>query len=291
MRKFLPKVSVVILNYNGKDVLGPCLSSVFAVNYPNLEIILVDNNSQDGSFEAAKANFSKAVFIKNEENLGFSAGNNAGIRFALERMADYVLLLNYDTEVERDFLANLLEVAESDDRIGVLSPIIFEGRTKKVWFSGGQIDWVRMKAIHEKKINEKNTESYSTEFVSGCSMLVKKKVFEKIGLLDEDFFLYWEDVDFSYRAKKAGFDRVLVPKSVVYHYEKSEEMKANKVYWLVISGLIFFRKNASFWLKPWVWLYVFLRKTKNFLDIKRNNNVKLARSVRKAYGDFNREKF
>jgi hypothetical protein len=290
MKKSPPKVSIIILNYNGKGVLGACLSSVFAVDYPNLEVILVDNNSKDGSFEEAKTNFSKAVFIKNKENLGFAAGNNAGIQFALEKMADYVLLLNYDTEVERDFVTRLIDVAESDDGIGVLSPLIFEGRTKRVWFSGGKINWFRMKILHEKNPGKRNLKSYPTEFISGCSMMVKNKVFEKIGLLDEDFFLYCEDADFSYRAKKAGFKRMIVPQSIVYHYEKSEEIKASKVYWLVISGLIFFKKNAPPWIKPWIFLYVLLRKLKNFLDIKINNKIELALSVRKAYGDFEREK-
>lgn len=291
MKKFPPKVSIVILNYNGKDVLGGCLSSVFAVDYPNLEVILVDNNSRDGSFETAKGNFSKAVFIKNTENLGFSAGNNVGIRFALEKMADYVLLLNNDTRVERNFVTKLLEVAENDDGIGILSPLIFKGKTKDVWFSGGKINWFKMKAFHNSNIGKKELKSYPTEIISGCSMLIKKKVFERIGLLDEDYFLYWEDTDFSYRAKKAGFKRVIVPGSAVCHYEESKKRKVNKAYWLVISGLIFFKKNTPLWLRPWVFLYVILRKAKNFLDIKKGNNIELALSVKKAYGDFRREKF
>jgi len=285
MQNPLPKIAIVILNYNGKDVLKNCLSSVFAIDYPNFEVVLVDNNSQDGSLEMAKTNFSRAVFIKNEENLGFSAGNNVGIRFSLEKMADYVLLLNNDTAVRRDFLGKLIEEAEKDERVGLASPVIFEGETKKIWFSGGNINWLRMRVVHKTQIDDKE-KSYPTEFVSGCSMLVKKEVFKKIGLLDEDFFLYWEDADFSFRAKQAGFRRIIVPQSVVCHYEKSEGMKTSKIYWLVVSGLIFFSKNAPFWMKPWIFLYTFLRKTKNSIDIRRNNKTELALSVKKAYGDF-----
>ena len=147
--KNFPKVFIIVLNYNGRDVIKRCLSSVFKADYPNFEVIFVDNNSKDGSFEIAKANFSRAVFIRNEENLGFATGCNVGIKFALERMADYVLLLNMDTEVEKDFLSRLVEVAQSQDHIGLLSPVIFNGQNKQIWFSGGKINWLNMKSVHK----------------------------------------------------------------------------------------------------------------------------------------------
>lgn len=282
-----PKVFVVILNYNGKDVLKRCLLSVFKNDYPGFEIVLVDNNSTDGSFETAKIDFSKAHFIKNEENLGFSAGNNVGIRFALERMADYVLLLNNDVEVEKDFLSRLVSIAKKNQRVGILSPLIFDGTTRKVWFSGGTISWFRMKSFHEKV--EKTADFYESPFVTGCAMLVKKEVFKKIGLLDEDYFLYWEDADFSFRAGKAGLKRVVVTSSRVYHFEKSEKNRESKIYWLVISGLIFFRKNTPAYLRPWIIFYLSLRKMKNYMDILIGKN-KLAPIVRKAYKDFKNAK-
>lgn len=282
-----PKVFVVILNYNGKDVLKKCLLSVFKNDYPNFEIVLVDNNSTDGSLEAAKADFSKAHFIKNGENLGYSAGNNVGIRFALERMAEYVLLLNNDVEVAKDFLSHLMNIAQQSQKIGILSPLIFHGITRQIWFSGGTISWLRMKSFNEKSV--KTEDFYESPFVTGCAMLVKKEVFKKIGLLDEDYFLYWEDADFSLRAGKAGFKKVVVTSSRVYHFEKSEKNKENKIYWLVISGLIFFRKNTPPYLKPWIIFYLSLRKMKNYMDILIGKN-KLAPVVRRAYKDFKNAK-
>lgn len=282
-----PKVFVVILNYNGKAVLKRCLLSVFKNDYPNFEIVLVDNNSTDGSLEAVKADFSKAHFIKNEENLGFSAGNNVGIRFALERMADYVLLLNNDVEVEKDFLSCLLSIAQKTPKIGILSPLIFEGSTRQIWFSGGTISWWRMKSFHET--TAKTADFYESPFVTGCAMLVKKEVFKEIGLLDEDYFLYWEDADFSLRAGNAGFKKVVVTSSRVCHFEKSEKHKENKTYWLVISGLIFFRKNSPAYLKPWLFFYLNLRKIKNYADTLIGKN-KLAPAVRRAYKDFKNAK-
>lgn len=283
-----PRVFIIILNYNGKDVLKNCLASVFKLDFPNLEVVVVDNNSTDGSLEFAKANFSKAIFIKNEENLGYAAGNNVGIRFALERLADYVLLLNNDTEVEKDFLAHLVAVAEKEKKSGLLSPVIFNGRDKTVWFSGGTVNWLRMKAKHNQKI--RTEDYYATGFVSGCALLVKAAVFKAIGLLDEDYFLYWEDVDFSVRARRAGFENLVVAKSWVDHFEKSESNRKQKTYWLVVSGLVFFRKNTPLLLRPWIAIYTRLRKLKNKLDLARQSN-ELAPTVSKAYQDFKYAKF
>jgi len=283
-----PKIFIIILNHNGVEVIKKCLASVFKVDYPNFEVVVVDNSSQDGSFEAAKINFSKANFIQNEANLGFSAGNNVGIRFALERMADYVLLLNNDTEVEKDFLTRLVNVAEADKKIGITSPVIFNGHSRQIWFSGGRIKWLRMKTEHEKKTSAED--SYETKLATGCAMLVRAAVFKEVGLLDEDFFLYWEDTDFSVRVRRSGFKIKVVSGAWVYHFEKSEQNLKQKTYWLVISGLIFFKKNTSSTLKPWIVGYVILRRIKNWADVVFERN-ELAPIVQKAYQDFKKEKF
>ena len=286
--KNYPKVFIIVLNYNGRSVIKKCLSSVFKIDYPNFEVVVVDNNSKDGSLEIAKANFSRAIFIKNEENLGFSTGCNVGIRFALERMADYVMLLNNDTEVEKDFLIKLVEIAEKDQQIGILSPVIFNGANKQIWFSGGKIHWLTMKSVHSNQI--KTEDFYGSDFITGCAMLIKNRVFREVGLLDEDYFLYWEDADLSLRSKKAGFKNVVVTASWIYHLEESEKNKNEKIYWLVISGLIFFKKNTPIFWKPWIKIYLFFRKTKNWLDVifKRQE---LAPAVRRAYKDFKYARF
>ncbi|MCX6763624.1 MAG: glycosyltransferase family 2 protein [Candidatus Moranbacteria bacterium] len=286
--KHCPKVFTIILNYNGKQVIKPCLSSVFKIDYPNFEVVVVDNNSKDGSLEMAKSDFSKAHFIQNLENLGFASGNNVGIRFALERTAEYILLLNNDTEVEKDFLKNLIEAAELDKNAGLLSPVIFNKINHKIWFSGGRIDWLRMRTEHF--FNSRTEDSYATGYVSGCAMLVKAEVFKKIGLLDEDYFLYWEDADFSWRARQAGFKNRVVSSSWAYHTEQSADKKEPKIYWLVVSGLIFFKKNTPLFLRPWIIGYTLLRRLKNQIDvIFRRDQTVLA--VKKAYQDFSHAKF
>ena len=277
-----PKIFIIILNYNGREFIRQCLADVFSLDYPNFEVVVVDNNSQDGSLEEAKKFFSRAHFIKNDENIGFSAGNNVGIRFALEHMADWVLLLNQDTRTENNVLEKLLEAGQNDPRLGIISPIIFKGDTSEIWFSGGNIDWWKMRTVHQRELV--GNINRDTEFISGCAMMVKKEVFAKVGLLDEEFFLYYEDADLSVRAKKAGFGLAVTPETSIKHFEKSSAPEGNKLYWLVISGLIFFQKNASPAMRLWEDIYCFFRHLKNRMDVKRGG--KDATIVRDAYNDF-----
>jgi hypothetical protein len=279
----IPKVFIVVLNYNGGELIENCLKSLQEVEYSNLHILVVDNNSSDDSVVMIEEKFPKLKIIKNKKNSGFAEGNNVGIKFALKNEADYVLLLNQDTEVEPNFLSELIKEGEKDPKLGLLSPLIFWKKTEKVWFSGGKISWWNMKTFHKFDLIE--GDDLETSFLTGCSLLIKKAVLEKIGLLDDDFFLYWEDVDYSVRAKKAGFKIQVVSKSIIYHFEASSELNKNKVYWLVLSGLIFFKKNTPGILKPWIWFFVQLRRIKNWVD-RKNKKSNFAESVFKAYKDF-----
>jgi GT2 family glycosyltransferase len=278
-----PKVFIIVLNYNGGELLKNCLQSLSRVDYGNFSTVVVDNASTDDSFEMAKNNFPSVAAIPNEKNLGFAGGNNVGIKYALENGADFVLLLNQDTEVEPDFLKKLVEAARENSRAGVMSPLIFWKRTSEVWFSGGRINWFNMKSYHDREA--KKGKPYESGFITGCSMFIKKEVLEKIGLLDDKFFLYWEDADFSYRAKRAGFATMVVPESVIYHFEISKAPVGMKLYWLVFSGLRFFQKNTPLGVRGWVVFYYNLRKLKNRLDmaLRPDDN---ARVVQKAYYDF-----
>jgi len=269
------------------------------MDYPNFEVVVVDNNSQDGSFELAKNYFPKAHFIKSEENLGFAAGNNIGIRFALEKMADYIFLLNNDAAVFKNTLFELINIAQKkeSEKIGIFSPVIFKGDSKDVWFVGGKIDWLRMRAVHENKLQVTSypPRCFSNRpagragklkisgYITGCAMLIKKEIFKKTGLLDENFFLYYEDADFCWRASKEGFKSAIFSGAGIKHYEKSEENKKAKTYWLVVSGIYFFRKNSPWFLKPWMAIYLMARKLKNRADIIRGKGGELAKEVARAY--------
>lgn len=277
-----PKVFVILLNYNGGNDLDRCLASLLRLDYANAEVVLVDNHSDDGSAERLRDLFPKAIFIQNGTNLGFSAGNNVGIKYALERGAKYVWLINNDAEIEPNSLTRLVEVAEKNPKIGLASSLVLD-RTGAVWFSGGKLDWWHMKTRHETASRAETY--YEADFLTGCALLIRAEVFKKIGLLDEDFFLYWEDVDFSVRTRRAGYTLAVVPMSWVRHLEKSEQEQSRKTYWLVLSGLLFFKKNASWWRRPWIFAYTLSRKWKNAIDVKKQKS-ELAPIVQKAYQDY-----
>jgi len=282
----MPSVFIVILNYNGGDMLTICLNSVFRSDYSNLQLVVVDNNSEDGSFELAKKNFARAHFIKNPTNFGFAKGNNIGIRFALEKFADYILVLNNDTLIEASTISKLIQESTHNPSAGIISPLILSGDGNKNWFAGGKINWLNMRTAHINKIFSQ--QPYSSEYITGCAMLIRANVFEKIGLFDERFFLYYEDADFSLRAFKEGFSLLVAPQIKIKHFEQSSSNPA-KLYWLVLSGLLFFKIHATFWQKIWMLFYLSARKIKNRVDLIFFNNF-TAKEVHRAYQTFKKFK-
>jgi GT2 family glycosyltransferase len=279
----VPKVFIVILNWNGRERLNACLRSVFALTYGNFDVVVVDNASLDGSLEAAKALFSRAHFILNQENVGFAVGMNVGIRFSLSKGAEYVWILNNDVECDRNALSELVLAAQVSSGPALYSPRILTPDGAE-WFVGGRIDYCRMRSEHvaPSGINT-NENPYQTGYLCGCSLLLSRKVIELVGLFDETYFLYYEDVDYSVRALKKGLGLIMVPKATIIHSESSTE-NPEKLYWLVLSGLRFFKAHTPLVLRPWVAFYTVLRRVKNGFDKLRGK--KEAAPVSAAYDDF-----
>lgn len=248
-----PSVFVVIVNWNGVSDTLECLESLCNLEYPDLQVVLVDNGSEDDSIEAVRRKYPSTRIIANSRNLGFTGGNNVGIRCALENGADYVWLLNNDTIVDRSTLSSLVGVAESDPGIGIVGSKIYSfSEPGVISFAGATIDWVKGKSSHIGR-GEVDNGQYDrvseVDRVSGCSMLVKKEVCEKVGLLDEAFFLFVEDVDWCVRAKLAGFRINFAPSSNVWHKEGSSIHKAENSlysYYNTRNFLLLIRKNHTF---------------------------------------------
>ena len=210
------KLIIVILQYNNSQDTVRCLESVKELGYPYPAFtVVVDNNSRPEHFNNVRlfieSQIGKVIRFKLDalsQNLGYAGGNNVGIRRALENGADYVLVLNNDTVVPKDLLSKLVSEAESDDDIGIVAPAIDEG--KRITY-GGRIKWLR------PELNHLMSSQDVIDYLPGVCLLIKRSVIEKIGLLDENYFLYFEDVDYCVRASRAGFILKLMPEVLVRH--------------------------------------------------------------------------
>lgn len=281
-----PRVGIIVLNYNGKRCLLSCLESLDRLEYRNKDIIVVDNNSADDSLKEAEKKFSHFVFVRNSKNQGFAKGMNIGIKEALARGAEWCWLFNYDALSHPQTLDKLISATQENTKVGLLSPMIYETDSDRIWFAKGRIDFWRMRTVHARPTKQElAAKTYKSEFLTGCALLIKKELIEKIGFLDENFFLYYEDADYSLRAAQAGFDGLVTREVKVLHKEESK-FNPQKIYYLVYSGLFFFFKWAPFYMKPYLSAYVTMRRVKNFWDRLSNKNDAVAQEVYLAYRDY-----
>jgi len=217
-------VGIVVLNWNGKADTLACFESIFNCTYSNYYLYMVDNDSEDGSVQAVQTQFgdkNNLVIIKNTSNLGFSGGNNVGIRKAEEDGMRYILLLNNDTEVDSGFIEPLVDALEKDNAIGVVtSKIYFAEPSRKIWFFGGFMNRntgiggpVGGQVIDEGQFNN----ALECDYATGCLLMVRADLFKKVGYLDDEFFYLCEDVDFCFRVADLNLKIVAIPDSLIWH--------------------------------------------------------------------------
>lgn len=218
------KVAIIIVNYNGwKDTIE-CLRSLEDITYNCFEVFVVDNASTDKSCEGLRKEISKVsisvTLIEEAENKGFSAGNNIGIRYAITKGFDYFLMLNNDTLVEKNFLDKLLDSFKLDNVGAAIGQIYYASDKRKIWYAGGGLNEKIMKPSHFR-FNQIETihisEKKIVTFATGCCICCSREVLEKIGLWNEVFFLYEEDVELSLRIINAGFRIIYNSDAIIYH--------------------------------------------------------------------------
>lgn len=210
-----PLVYVIVLNYNGRAWLARCFEALRTTRYEGFRTLFIDNASTDDSVALMRERFPEVESIVNAENLGFTEGNNVGIREALRAGADYFVLLNPDTRVEPDWLAELIAAGEADARVGILGAVQleYEGEALNSWTTAAaraHLDALRNPAAAPP--------SLEMEWVEGACFAVKRAVAERIGLLDAIYFSFYEEIDYCRRAACAGFATALVPRSRIHHH-------------------------------------------------------------------------
>jgi len=245
----MAKVSVIILNWNGKRFLKTCLDSLRKQTFKDLETIVVDNGSSDGSVDFVKVDYPEVRVIALDKNYGFAKGNNIGIEEALkDKDVQYIALLNNDTKVEPQWLEELVKVAESDEQVGSCQPKMLSLANPKMIDALGILITKNGRAIQDG-YGTKDTRQYNQvkEVFGACAgaALYRREVLLQIGLFDEDFFSYYEDVDLALQARLAGWKCMYVPKAVVYHRHSATLGKTSpfKLYLLERNRYYYIIKN------------------------------------------------
>ena len=246
-----PLVCAVVINWNRPDDTLLCLASLRRQEgIFNLEPIVIDNGSSDNSVERIRNAFPGIELLEAGRNVGFASGMNLGIRQALKRGADYALLLNNDTIADPAMLDQLLKQAASG--VGLMAPAIFYAdQPDRIWSVGGGFSSILLEATgnhgRHRLLPDRPVER---GFLSGCALLIHREVFEKVGLFDERFFMYYEDLDFCLRAQRAGYCLWLVPKARLWHKVSLSSGGANSPaerYHMAFSSALYFRKYARGW--------------------------------------------
>lgn len=252
--KNAPLVHIIVLNYKMRDVVGRCLASLRSLTYPNYRVIVVDNDSRDGIKAFVRERFPEAEMIGNPVNSGYTGGNNRGMRHALDAGADYVLILNPDTEVVNDdFLTAMVAYAEAHPELGIAGPRVFlreRGAIQNTvlfppgfWRSLFNWFWYR---IDPDSFVFSGDEIVDARVLNGVCLLIRAECLRRIGLFDEDLFMYIEDAEMDWRARREGWAIRYLPIDSVVHLQKQDGyhmtslvsflLKRNSVYYLCKTG-------------------------------------------------------
>lgn len=264
---------IVILNYNNSKDTIACLKSIENISYKNYKVIVVDNDSTNTEMSELNLYINNVKHIYNCEliesgfNGGYGYGNNIGIMYALENKADYILVLNNDTIVDPNFLEPMVDCCELDEKIGICSGQIFYADQPDVfWFNGGTYNRCTGRVIHKDigKTNKRQLPEENTTFISGCMWLVPIKIFKDVGVINEKYFMYVEDLEFTQRVLEKGYRLKVVENSRIYHSvggSSGGEMSAFTIYWMTKNWLLFMKKHMKWQCWPLGFLNGVLRHT------------------------------
>lgn len=242
----MTNLGIIIIGYNSQKYLNDCLGSIEKSTYKSYKIIFVDNNSTDNSIEFIKNKYPKVTIIVNDRNFGFASANNIGIKKAFELKCDHLLLLNPDTLIDKNCLSLLIQRADSKT---ILQPLVLLNigsiNTDLVNTTGGDLNFLGFSHCSDYKKNKTVVMEKDIAIASGVAVFIPTIILKKIGLFDESFFMYHEDVDLFWRARLSGYNIKLLPKCLVWH-KYSFSRNKNKVFYVERNRLIFLYKNFTF---------------------------------------------
>ena len=265
------KVAIVLVNWNSFDLTKDTLESLQQTTYTNYDCILVDNGSVDDSGDLIEEQFPNCIVLKSSTNKGFTGGNNIGINYALQQDYEYIMMLNNDVAVEPYFLEPLIAKLEQDDSVGAAQPLIYFHHDRHLIWNAGSTYNTFLGICSTPDYNKKDpghvfrNKAKHIDWITGCAFMIRASVLKEVGLLKEAFFIYYEDVDLSFRIKAAGYQLAYVPSSVIYHIagmshktkEKGKEgFVSPKVHFLNARNRIWcLKEHTPAWAIPTVTLF------------------------------------
>jgi GT2 family glycosyltransferase len=294
-----PSVLIIVLCHNGVELTLACLESLNNVQYPRFDVLAVDNASTDDTPLMVHQRFPHVNVIETSANLGYAAGNNLGLRHALDNGYDYALLLNNDTEVAQDFLHKLVETCESDQQIGVAGPKIYlHERPNVIYTAGGAINW-HAGTTETIGIGVEDRGQFDTrqdvDFINGCAFMARCEAIRQTGLIDVRFGMYFEEVEWCVRIARAGWRLVYAPASVVWHKIKLErhDQSPRVTYYMARNRLLFLRLTGA---PPSAWMNALVRQDLRTwlswtLRPKWRNRAPQRGAMTQAYRDYLRGRF
>jgi GT2 family glycosyltransferase len=241
-------VYVVILTWNHIEDTIECLDSVLSTTYTETKIIVVDNASIDNTVETITAKYPSVILLQNQENLGYAEGNNVGIRYALKQNADFLFVLNNDTVIGPDTISLLVnDLLENQNAIAVSPKSYFYDCPEKVYFAGGYIT----ETGETKHLTNGPyiSQSYQTEWLNGCALLIRSAYIKDVGYFDPDYFLLFEDTDWSLRARRCGYELRVVPGCKIFHKAAvsfNGRRSPEYVYYYTRNSNLWYEHNFSF---------------------------------------------
>lgn len=251
----MSRVFVIVLNFKGQEDTKECILSIQNSSYTNYEIVIVDNGSHDGSVPFFKETFPNVTLLDTGMNLGYAGGNNVGIRYALENGADAILVLNNDTVLHRDCLKEFVLASEKLPNSALGGRVYYYDEPTEMQHFGGVWEKKKGKFKNLPDATFLIDSPQSLDFITGCALFVPRKIFEEVGLFEEAFFLYYEEIDWCFRIRKKGFSCTYVPKPTLWHKESKSftTPKPPQSYFQWRNRIFFIERNFSkrefyFWM-------------------------------------------
>ncbi len=267
-----PLVISVILNTNKKSDTLECLDTLICNSYPNQKAIVLDNHSTDGSVAAIRAAYPDVQVIELEKNQGYAGNNNVGIEAALKQGADWVFVLNEDITLHPECVRNLVEVGEQDPQIGILGPLVYHHNEPNVIQSAGGMLGKYWQSIHlgkDEPDQGQYDQPHSVEWISGCAILVRRAAIEQAGMLDPNYFIYWEETEWCIRISRAGWKVMNVPHAKIWHkgVQRDYQPKPSFTYYGTRNHLLTLAKHKAP-MKVWAFTWMQLIRTLTSWSIK-----------------------